>query len=98
MAKVDQQTASVPITAKGYQSMSDAQVGAAAINGSPSTMFPKIPVPPAEVSLPCFCLHQRLFLDITSQPQVGMGISALDERVRHGSSRSQLATSPVKKV
>jgi hypothetical protein len=51
LVKAGRQTASVPITAKGYQSMSDAQVGAAAMSGSPNAMFPKIPIPPAEVSL-----------------------------------------------
>jgi hypothetical protein len=50
MAKIDRQTANVPVTAKVYQGLSDAQVGAAAMNGSPNAMFPKIPVPPAEVS------------------------------------------------
>lgn len=55
--------------------ISDAQIGAAAMGGNPGSMFPKIPVPPAEV---------------------GMGISALDERIRQGSLRSQLSNGSVK--
>jgi hypothetical protein len=92
MAKVNRQTASVPITAKGYQVMSDEAVGAAAMNGSPNTMFPKIPVPPAEVSVRSAGSSAKTKSWHQKRLQVGMGISALDER-----SRNQLATSPTAK-
>ena len=83
--------------------MSDAQVGAAAMSGSPNSMFPKIPIPPAEVSWSLQIVCSRNIKDngsnvASSLIKVGMGISALDERVRQSSLRGHFGNTPSKKV
>ena len=59
--------------------MSDAQVGAAAMSGSPNSMFPKIPIPPAEVSRPLQNVSLR------NEVPVEMGLMSLSrDKGGHG--------------
>jgi hypothetical protein len=59
MSTVKPDQAAATNGSRGHQVISDAQIGAAAMTAAPPPMFPKIPIPPAEVSMGISALDER---------------------------------------